>query len=467
MRLEPIPASAGNWLFKDNLFDPVHIYQDTNQPLDFDYNGYWPSGLYNYGDAGQLQPTTGNDGNHEVVLSNVPPYQAGPFGNFYLPNTTPLYSAGSRSPADAGLWQYTTQTNQTKEGNEPSGHMVNIGLHYVSAQPSTLNPQPLDSDSDGIPDYVENWHGDGNYSLHTDTETDWQNAMTDGTTNDIYNAIYDNVDLSGDGLTGRAKRILGINPLSQDNPLRLTPVITGQEPYILTYSMPLSIDVDSNQCVLSLLDNGFPAGGYDFVQQTNGTYLVEWNTTFAANGSHILQVEFGMPGSRLPLNDNGTEPVQPVLSVAGTTRIENVYNLIQIDPDDTTFGSQVLYSGTLAVQSADYEIDIYDTNNVLLKTITNHTDSGVIEEVWDLTTDTNQPPRNDDEFDAQIYITPSETVNGLRAQVHSDNSNSSKPIPIWKFKNGSCGDLFALAYGWNQEPYECHVDRTRYDSLRR
>jgi len=30
----------------------------------------------------------------------------------------------------------------------------------------------MDYDADGIPDYVENWHGDGHYSLHTDTETD-------------------------------------------------------------------------------------------------------------------------------------------------------------------------------------------------------------------------------------------------------------------------------------------------------
>jgi hypothetical protein len=141
-----------------------------------------------------------------------------------------------------------------------------------------------------------------------------------------------------------------------------------------------------------------------------------------------------------------------VLSVMGQAQIENVDNIIQFDPDETPFTSQARYHGTLAVQSADYEIDIYDTNNVLLKTITGHTDNGVLDVVWDLTTDTNQPPRNDDEFDAQIYITPSETLNNLRAQVHSNGSSSSSssgPIPIWKFKEGWCGDLFTMAYGWN------------------
>ena len=42
LHLEPVPASAGNWTFKDNLFDKVDLVQDTSQPLDYDYNGYWP-----------------------------------------------------------------------------------------------------------------------------------------------------------------------------------------------------------------------------------------------------------------------------------------------------------------------------------------------------------------------------------------------------------------------------------------
>jgi hypothetical protein len=106
-----------------------------------------------------------------------------------------------------------------------------------------------------------------------------------------------------------------------------------------------------------------------------------------------------------------------------------------------SFGSQASFYGTLQVQSADYEIEIYDTTNNLLKTITNHTDTGVLDEVWDLTTDTNQPPRADEEFFAQLYITP----NGL---------TRSGPIPIWKFKEGNCGDLFTLAYGWNNQSYQ-------------
>ena len=32
--LEPNPASAGNWVFRDNLLDKVDVWQDTAQPLD-------------------------------------------------------------------------------------------------------------------------------------------------------------------------------------------------------------------------------------------------------------------------------------------------------------------------------------------------------------------------------------------------------------------------------------------------
>ena len=81
--LEPFPTSAGNWTFENNLFDKIDFLQDTNQPLDFDYNGYWPmqaSELLWGGDSGQLLPAAGGNlvGAHEQVLSNAPLYQCRP-----------------------------------------------------------------------------------------------------------------------------------------------------------------------------------------------------------------------------------------------------------------------------------------------------------------------------------------------------------------------------------------------------
>ncbi|MGH7953143.1 MAG: hypothetical protein ACREFE_14675, partial [Limisphaerales bacterium] len=455
-RLEPVPASAGNWIFKDNLFDKVDIWQDVNgngsglaQPLDYDYNAYWPLTTSELagngdGDAAELQPTdTSNDGftdgtagNHEVILSSSPAFNTGPFGDFYVPwiNTTPLYNAGSRSAADAGLAQYTMDYFQAKDSGQ-----VDIGRHYVATTRYNV-ATPLDTDGDGVPDYVEDANGDG---VAEANETDWTKTKTDGSTPDAYSTVYDDIDLDSDGLTGRAERILGTNPLTPDNPLTLTPVITGEEPYILTYSMPLSVDVSSNGCDLLLLDNGTLAGGYDFEQQTNGTYLVTWNNTFTSYGFHALQVKLSMPGATIPSND--TDDKQTVNLVLGTTRIENVTNLVQFDPDTSLFSSQAWIYGTLQVQSADYEIDIYDTNDDLLTTITNHTDNGVIDEVWNLTA-TNGEVRDDPEFNAQIYITPNDE-NGPPGLV-------SGPYPYHLLRTLNYGgDTFTMAFGWNTSYY--------------
>lgn len=185
--LGPIPASTGNWSLTDNLFDKVNFVQDTNAPLDFSNNAYWPltdselaGAFYNYrwnlNNASRLLPTVSGGGDNEQALAAAPPYQAGPLGRHYLPATAPLFGAGSRTPAEAGLYHYTTRTNQMKEGEEAAGHRVNTGLHYA-ATAGPASAMPRDSDQDGIPDYVETWHGDGNYSLHTDSETDWQDAQ--------------------------------------------------------------------------------------------------------------------------------------------------------------------------------------------------------------------------------------------------------------------------------------------------
>ena len=67
------------------------------------------------GETKLLAATAGGGGN-ELMLPAAPPYQTGPFGDYYLPITTPLYHAGSRTANDAGLFHYTTRVDQTKEG---------------------------------------------------------------------------------------------------------------------------------------------------------------------------------------------------------------------------------------------------------------------------------------------------------------------------------------------------------------
>jgi len=68
-----------------------------------------------------------------------------------------------------GLYQYTTQTNQTKEAFTP----VDVGFHYVAVDG---NGNPIDTNGDTIPDYLEDANGDG---YADNGETDWMIMLTD------------------------------------------------------------------------------------------------------------------------------------------------------------------------------------------------------------------------------------------------------------------------------------------------
>jgi hypothetical protein len=414
LRMEPFPASAGNWTFKDNLFDKVNFLQDTSKPLDYDYNGYWALQTHEFlygGSAGELAATTTGDGftdgGHEVTLSNAPPYQAGSFGNFYLPTSTPLFGAGSRSPADAGLYQYTTRLDQTKEGDETTRHMVNIGVHYVAASGNV----PKDTDGDGVPDYVEDANGNGVVdfnSVENVNETDWQNQMTDGATNDAYNVAYDNIDLSGDGLVGRIKKVLGMNPFDTSNPLTLTQVITGGEPDVVTFKVPISyqvVDYNSTNQIgkLNLLMDGEPLP-ISYESDSNGLCLLTWNATFTPPGNHIFQAVFNLNTTRVAA---GPTPDPTVITAMGKLTAFTNQNGVQFDPFYCQYNDSegaILYATTPTCPDADYTIELQTTNGVHIKTITGSTTNGEISEPWDLTDDNGIAITNDS-FNAVFEVT--------------------------------------------------------------
>jgi hypothetical protein len=400
--LEPFVTSAGNWIFKNNLFDSVDFFQDAHQPLDYNYNGYWPLSAselsmdwycspfsydffygLNLSNTNQLQITTTGDtttdGGNEQVLTTAPPYQIGPLGNFYLPDTTLLYGAGSDTPANLGLYHYTTRLDQVKEGQDSGKVNANIGVHYI-ATISSNSAQPMDTDLDGIPDYVENWHGDGNYSAHTDTETDWQNRMTDGINPDASNSLYLDIDLSGDGLVGRVKQALGINPLDPSNPFTLTPAITGQEPDIVGFEVPIRYSSLANIGSLQLSVNGNPAKLDECDAANDGYCLLKWNTDYEPPGQHSLQVLFTLQtdGGGQPFVGTANGPIQPFNS-------GNVAQFYTTYAGFTTSGT-ILCATTPTCPNATYTIELYDPSTTPPTPITtigpNSTSTGVIEENW-------------------------------------------------------------------------------------
>jgi hypothetical protein len=133
-----------NSIIADNLFDGTSI-PENDIPYVGGHNAYVTN-------CDTLIPTLPGD----IILTNSPAYQSSWLGNYYLPTNSPLISAGSTTADQMGLYHYTVTTNQVVEGM----NTVSIGYHYVAVD---QYGNPLDSNGDGIPDYLEDANGNGIY----------------------------------------------------------------------------------------------------------------------------------------------------------------------------------------------------------------------------------------------------------------------------------------------------------------
>ena len=150
-------VAGGTWTVRDNLFDTTNLVQ--NGTVGNNWNGYLTNGV-------RLTPNGAND--VKLTVTNIT-YNVGTLGRFYLPTNlashSPLFNSGSQNATNAGLYHFTTTTNQVKETNS----VVDIGFHSVAVNSSG---QPLDlGDGDGLPDYFEDTDGDG---VADAGETNWE-----------------------------------------------------------------------------------------------------------------------------------------------------------------------------------------------------------------------------------------------------------------------------------------------------
>ncbi len=364
-----LPLSSSLWVFKDNFFDKVAFEQYPGAPLDHDYNGY-----VLLDETDRLSPAAAND----RVLTSAPTYYICPLGSYYRAPSGPLFQTGSRTAAEAGLAQYTIQPYQTKNN---AGSPVSIGLHYV-ATASYSSAQPKDTDSDGIPDYVEDANGDGQWDEGFETKINAAYTTTDPMTNDSVNPIYDDVDLDGDGMVGRIEKALGTNPLLPDNPLVLTQLVTSDEPDIVRFTLPINYTALSQVGAISLCADGHSVTLDKCDAATGGNTLLIWNPTYEPPGQRFLNPVLVL--HELPANAKVISGVGPIGAYFSANVAQFSTAHAQFD-DNGAF----LYA-RLPQLNATYSIDIYDAEDPErpIKTITSgSTSDGTIQENWDLIED--------------------------------------------------------------------------------
>ncbi|HLX69591.1 MAG TPA: LamG-like jellyroll fold domain-containing protein [Verrucomicrobiae bacterium] len=188
------PSSNSTWYAFNNDFDSSTI---TSTNLTNGYNAYLNC-------TGRLYPTNVYD-----ILTNATlAYQIGPFGGFYQPTNSPLLNKGNATANLVGLYHYTVTTNEVVEGT----NIVSMGYHYVAAD---TNGIPLDSNGDGIPDYLEDANGDG---IVDNGETNWGLAIL---TQPVSETVTPGTNATFNVGAG------GIPPLSYQWYFNSTNVITG------------------------------------------------------------------------------------------------------------------------------------------------------------------------------------------------------------------------------------------------
>ena len=160
------PIIVQNTTFDGTSFDVRNNGADTNYAA-YDHNAYTSSSSpFPIGGA------------HDISLTNGFNWQTSWLGSFYLPSDSPLINAGSTTADQVGLYHFTTQTNQLEEANS----IVDIGYHHVAVD---ANGNPVDTDGNGIPDYIQDPSGNsnnlfwavGNGNWDIGTTANWKNAQ--------------------------------------------------------------------------------------------------------------------------------------------------------------------------------------------------------------------------------------------------------------------------------------------------
>jgi hypothetical protein len=155
-------TSHPSWVIRDNVFD----HGTVSLTGDGSYSSYITKsfdGFFSTTGSSQLTGT----GDVTITALTYSTLTATGWRWYQNTRTPTLHDVDAgRTGADGGLYHFTTKTS---EGKETTSNM-DLGFHYVVLGTGNL---PADTDGDGIPDYLEDTNGNGNFDTG---ETDWQTS---------------------------------------------------------------------------------------------------------------------------------------------------------------------------------------------------------------------------------------------------------------------------------------------------
>jgi hypothetical protein len=170
--------TASFWNIENTAFDGTGFawtdnYNGNSNYTAFNYNAYntnnlsWQTYPYPYPPNTNTLEVTGL---HDVFFGGYN-WESGPLlGNFYQPSNSPTIHVGSAPASSLGLYHFTVMTNLVNGLEIPEGtNIVSIGYHYVATDQYS---NPIDTNGDGIPDYLEDANGDGIFDAGD--LADWQ-----------------------------------------------------------------------------------------------------------------------------------------------------------------------------------------------------------------------------------------------------------------------------------------------------
>lgn len=235
--------TSTTWTVSDNAFDMCGI-EDWSDPAITHFNNAY------FNTSGVLNPPYSGD-----VTNASFAYVQGPLGNFYHSSTN-LFNRGSTTAGAAGLYHYTTTTNQVRETNST----VDIGFHYVALG---TNGWAIDTDEDGLPDYWEDANGNGTRDAGetsiADSDSD-DDDLSDATEVLYFGTDPNDRDMDDDGHSDGDEIWYGLDPLDPD------------PPYILELSEDKTVFSGSN-VTLSVTLSGSVSTNYHFQWRRNGRPL--------------------------------------------------------------------------------------------------------------------------------------------------------------------------------------------------